>query len=281
MSSMIIDGDGAVSDGRVQSRALGSSRSTDMRDAGERPSRHARLAVALAVWLAAGCGGEDPASSPMFERWRTPSSFRGFDINYFYYESGIKSADDFRALAATGATLAQIQSNEGTVDWAAPYGPSADGVKALDDMVAWCGEAKLCYVLAEWLRARELVEQRQGAKFERVFVMGFSNGAYYASSLALRDKLPVDGYAVFAGGSGPDHQRRAAWTGTHRAAVFVGITSKDRTASDARKLARLLADLGWPHRAEERPVGLAVADAHLDHALAYLRQAPARAAAQP
>ncbi len=86
--------------------------------------------------------------SAMFDHWRTPSFFRGFDVGYFNYGSGIKSADDFLALKATGANLAQIQSNEGTVDWAPPYAANPDGVTALDDMVAWCGQAELYYVIA-------------------------------------------------------------------------------------------------------------------------------------
>ncbi len=75
-----------------------------------------------------GDSGDDGGTgSPMFDRWRTPSFFRGFDIGYFNYGSGTKSVDDFLALKATGANLAQIQSNEGTVDWAPPYAINQDG----------------------------------------------------------------------------------------------------------------------------------------------------------
>ncbi|MBU0719667.1 MAG: glycoside hydrolase family 5 protein, partial [Planctomycetes bacterium] len=95
-----------------------------------------------------GSGGGGGAGSPMFDRWCIPSFFRGVDIGYFNYGSGTKSVDDFMALKATGANLAQIQSNEGTVGWAPPYATNQDGVTALDDMVAWCGQAELYYVIA-------------------------------------------------------------------------------------------------------------------------------------
>lgn len=95
-----------------------------------------------------GPGDDTGTGAPMFDRWRTPSFFRGFDINYFNYGSGTKSVDDFLALKATGANLAQIQSNEGTVDWPPPYATNQDGVTALDHMVAWCGQAQLYYVIA-------------------------------------------------------------------------------------------------------------------------------------
>ena len=51
-------------------------------------------------------------------------------------------------------------------------------------------------------RVTHAIEERAAsdegrAPFDEVFVVGFSNGAYYAGSLALRGKLDVAGYAVF------------------------------------------------------------------------------------
>lgn len=138
------------------------------------------------------------------------------------------------------------------------------------DMIAWPTSAHARAhedaLLAQWSQARAIVEARERA-FDEVFVVGFSNGAYYASSLAMRGRLEVDGYAVFAGGmaygASADEARRAP--------IFVGVCSKDSTADHARALERALKKAGWPHRAESRKVGHAMADAHLDHALAYLR----------
>jgi predicted esterase len=157
----------------------------------------------------------------------------------------------------------------------APRGRDGANGRAGAQMVAWptshtAQQAHEATLLAEWQAARALLEKRRGAPFRRVYVMGFSNGAYYATSLGLRGKLEVDGYGVFAGGSGADYLRRAAKTAPRRVPMFVGVAGKDSTAANARQLVRLLRDLGWPHKAETRRVGHAVADKHLEHALAFL-----------
>lgn len=143
------------------------------------------------------------------------------------------------------------------------------------DMVAWPTSAKAqaeheAAVLDEWRKAIAALEKREGKPFDEVFVVGFSNGAYYGSSLALRGAFDADGYAVFAGGAGYGAPSAAR---DERTPVFVGIAGKDRTtAKDSRNLAATLSKHGWPHRAETRPVGHTMADRHLDHALAYLRE---------
>lgn len=104
--------------------------------------------ISLAAGLGAGCSGETESKSQKFDLWRSGGHFKGFDIGYFNYGSGVKSQADFQALRATGANLAQIQSNEGTVDWAPPYGTNADGLQALDQMTAWCRQSDLHYVIA-------------------------------------------------------------------------------------------------------------------------------------
>lgn len=145
------------------------------------------------------------------------------------------------------------------------------------DMIAWptSHEAQKRMedeIVAEWQTAREFLEEREGKPFDEVFVMGFSNGGYYATSLAMRGRLEVDGYAVFAGGSGQKYLRLDGKHAERRRPVFVAIAGKDKTTvKDGRQLARMLRELRWPHKAEERRVGHAVTDAHLEHALTYLR----------
>jgi predicted esterase len=177
----------------------------------------------------------------------------------------------------------------------APRGQPGGSQRHGADMVAWPTgrNAQLTQesaLISRWDEARALIEKRQGSPFDEVFVVGFSNGAYYGSSLALRGRLQVDGYALFAGGS----PRQPMVTGTQRAPIFVGVSGKDDTAKLALELGRLLKRHRWPHRQETRPVGHLIADRHLDHALAYLREQrskaktgktdrspPSRPAAQP
>jgi predicted esterase len=124
-------------------------------------------------------------------------------------------------------------------------------------------------LVASWTAARKKLEAREGKPFDEVFVMGFSSGAYYVSSLALRRKLKVEGYAVFAGGSG--------WGGGpsepgRKLPVFVGVCADDKqTAAHSRAFGATLAALGFPHRVEEQHVGHMFGDAHVAHAVAWLR----------
>lgn len=125
-----------------------------------------------------------------------------------------------------------------------------------------------------WEQARRHLEQRQGKPFDEVFLMGFSSGAYFVSSLALRGRTKFDGYAVFAGGGGWGGQAAAD---APKAPVFVGVCANDsQTASHSRAFGGTLAARGFPHRVEEQRVGHMFADAHVAHAVAYLRAAKAK-----
>jgi len=137
-------------------------------------------------------------------------------------------------------------------------------------------------LLAGIEKARADLAARLGHGFDETFVVGFSSGAYYASSLAVRSALDVDGYIVLAGGSS---WARPADPKAKRAPVFVGVSASDRqTATHSRSFAGTLAALHWPYRVEERNVGHLVDDVFLAHGLAYLRgrvRAAASSAAAP
>jgi predicted esterase len=123
-------------------------------------------------------------------------------------------------------------------------------------------------VLAGFAAARAKLESALGHGFDEVFVVGFSSGAYYASSLALRSALAVDGYMVLAGAAswGPKQ------TPGKRAPIFVGVSAADKaTAPDSRGFAGTLAALGWPYRVEERNAGHMVDWTFMAHGIAWLR----------
>lgn len=128
---------------------------------------HIRWLSAAGALLWVACGGEggarneegplatDPtstrtaaASLDKWALWQQASDFRGFDVGYFNPTEGSKELKDFQDLRATGANLAQIQSNEGTRYAQAPYASNPDGVEALDNMVSWCRTVGLNYVIA-------------------------------------------------------------------------------------------------------------------------------------
>ncbi len=158
----------------------------------------------------------------------------------------------------------------------APKGRSGLGGKRKDDQIGWptsetARESMEDEVVAEWMKAKETLEAREGKKFDHVFVMGFSNGAYYAGSLAVRGRLDVDGYAVFAGGSAFPGADRLAKATKNRKPVFVGVATKDSTAKDGLGLVKLLKKLKWPHASSSKPVGHLVADEQLESAMTFLR----------
>lgn len=130
-------------------------------------------------------------------------------------------------------------------------------------------------LIDQWMTAKAVLEKR-GKPFEHVFVMGFSSGAYFASSLAMRGRVDVDGYAVFAGGQA---LTAPAAPVVKRAPVYVGVCAKDPTgtAKHARAFAGSLAAAGIPRMVSEQQVGHDLSDVHFVQALAYLRRmAPAR-----
>lgn len=131
-------------------------------------------------------------------------------------------------------------------------------------------EAHEAGVLAGIREARTQLEAKLGVHYDETFVVGFSSGAYYGSSLALRGALDVDGYIILAGGSSwarPDRQSEL------RAPVFVGVSALDKqTAQHSRALASTLGTLHWPYRVEERDAGHMVDWGLLDHGLSWLRQ---------
>jgi len=147
-------------------------------------------------------------------------------------------------------------------------------------------------MLAEWKAAQELLEKRNGRPFARVWVWGFSAGAYYATSLALRGRLPVAGYAVFAGGGAPKGVERWAKGTRPKPPIYVGYGHKDRARKDPARLGRALKAMSWKSLVVGRTgVGHSMTDAQVREAVAFLAgkappalrppKAPARRAGAP
>ncbi len=144
---------------------------------------------------------------------------------------------------------------------------SAAGQKALE-----------AEVLAEWAEARELLEARNGRPFSRVYVWGFSAGAYYGASLALRGRLPIQGYAVFAGGGAPKGVERWAKGTQPKVPVYVGYGRKDRAWRDPAALGRALTTMRWPSKVVARAkVGHSMTDAQVKEAFTFLEPKKPRA----
>lgn len=172
---------------------------------------------------------------------------------------------DWQWLQERALTRQAKQSKFEAIFARAPLGPGGyvwPGTKAAQ-------EASEQELIDGWMEARAYLEKRNGRPYDEVFLMGFSSGAYFISSLALRGRVDVDGYAVFAGGAGgiarPDV--------TNKVPVFVGVCAEDsQTAKHSRGFGAALAARGWPHRVDEQRVGHMFADVHVAHAVSWLRK---------
>lgn len=129
-------------------------------------------------------------------------------------------------------------------------------------------------VIEQWWTAKRELEAKLGRPFEKIYVFGFSNGAYYVSSLALRGRLAVDGYASFAGGIAPSPIAPKAYAEVRRVPWYVGYGHRDGPAKrDARSLRRAFRALRWPGKVVGRPkVGHAMTDAQVREALSLIRK---------
>jgi predicted esterase len=163
-----------------------------------------------------------------------------------------------------------------------PRGRRGIGPKTMEDWWTWptavaAQKGNEDAIVAEWDAARAELERRAGRRFERVLVFGFSNGAYYATSLALRGRLPVQGYAVFAGGAGAKYLERAGAKTKPRVPVFVAWGAKDSAHRDQVALARMLKRLGWPSESMgSKRAGHAMTDAQVEAAVRFLGERPRR-----
>jgi predicted esterase len=157
-----------------------------------------------------------------------------------------------------------------SVDVIFPQAPSTDGGYMWPGTLA--SQQKVEQGLIDgWTAARKSLETREGRPYDEVIVMGFSSGAYFASSLAMRGRMDVDGYAVFAGGQ---PMPAAAAPVERFAPVFVGVCADDETtAAHSRAFAGSLAAAGIPRAVSEQHVGHGLSEVHFASAISFVRRA--------
>ncbi|WP_170319734.1 alpha/beta hydrolase [Polyangium spumosum] len=157
-----------------------------------------------------------------------------------------------------------------------PRGKRGIGPKTMESWWAWptSMDARRAHedaLVAEWTAARAELEKAAGKPFERVYVFGFSNGAYYATSLAMRNRLDAAGYALFAGGSGASYHEMEAKGTKRRAPIVVAWGAGDPSHDKQKALAKMLKRMRWPHLEIGRPrAGHVMTDEQVEKALAFL-----------
>ena len=159
-----------------------------------------------------------------------------------------------------------------------PRGLLGVGPRSAPGYWAWPTGAKgypehMPSLVARFADAKLRLEARAGAPFERVYVAGSSNGAYFVSALALRGDLhakgfPVDGFGAMSGGSSGG-RTPAALEGKRAVPFYVGFGSHDPDSKALGvALGRLLAAAKWPVKVSEHPLGHGAREVYLDEAFA-------------
>lgn len=95
----------------------------------------------------------------------------------------------------------------------------------------------------EWEQAQVKLESALGTTFTRRYVIGFSNGGYFASHIGLEGVFPVDGAGVVAAG-----QKYIVTIGDARPRFYVAAGADDAASvrDSAANLAYFLQQKGWP-----------------------------------
>jgi predicted esterase len=128
-------------------------------------------------------------------------------------------------------------------------------------------------IVARWAEAKAKLESLAGAPFERTYLAGSSNGAYFLAALATRGDLlsafPVDGFGAMSGGAAgagaPGRLSRVA-----PRPFYVGFGSfDDETKANARTLVAALRAADWPVRVAEHPLGHGANEVYLDEAVEF------------
>ena len=129
-------------------------------------------------------------------------------------------------------------------------------------------------IVARWAAAKKQLEAIAGAPFEKTYLAGSSNGAYFLAALAVRGDLPtaafpVDGFgAMSGGGAGAGAAPRRPELA--RPPFYVGYGAYDADSRvSARALVAFLEGARWPVRAAEHPLGHGANEVYLDEAFEF------------
>lgn len=140
--------------------------------------------------------------------------------------------------------------------WAWPTSPAAHSTHARA-------------IVERWRDAKERLERAAGVTFEKVYVAGASNGAYFLTRLVLSGDLErfgfhADGFGAMSGGA------RTTIAAREPRPFYVGWGKHDPdTKPNALALAAALDRAGWPVKTAEHDVGHGTKEVYLDEAFAF------------
>jgi predicted esterase len=128
-------------------------------------------------------------------------------------------------------------------------------------------------ILERWQSAKQRLQAIAGAPFDRTYLAGSSNGAYFIAALAGRRALtthfPIDGFGAMSGGAAGfgTAQRLAS---ARPLPFYVGFGAYDEESkAHALALVAALEAAHWPVREAEHPFGHGANEVYLDEAIAF------------
>lgn len=263
-------------------------------DASAEPSADAGAAAQASadaqVGAAAQASGADAAGPDVETDWCV-EGMRGLDEDACYvrpqgratkllvYLHGIvpPTRDSVQKQAVQGAVIAAARRAGALA--VVPRGHRGIGPGGARDWWAWptspaTHAQRVKEIVARWVEMKKKLEALNGAPFEKTYLAGSSNGAYFLSALALRgdaDALgfPIDGYGAMSGGA-PGGRGADALSGRAPRPVYVGYGTYDaETKKGAKALADVFEAAGWPVKIAEHPFGHGAREVYLDEAFAF------------
>ncbi|MGK3983886.1 dienelactone hydrolase family protein [Sorangium sp. So ce136] len=107
-------------------------------------------------------------------------------------------------------------------------------------------------LVEEWMRAEALLARILGGPFGRRYVMGFSNGGYFASYVALEGLVDVDGAGLVGAGRMVIEEHLFS---QERPPIYIAVGDQElaSTVASAENLADVLTQHGWEHELVVHP----------------------------
>ncbi len=123
-------------------------------------------------------------------------------------------------------------------------------------------------MVQRWNEAKSSLERLTGAPFARTWLAGSSNGAFFATVLALNGEFEADGFGAMSGGSRAGRSV-ARIRAQRRAPFYVGYGTYDDLKPHPISLGELLREAGWPHRVAVHPTGHGAREVYLEEAVDF------------
>lgn len=144
------------------------------------------------------------------------------------------------------------------------------------DWICWPSNEKVAFHAQEIVDGWKapLAAARAHTGLGPTYVLGFSNGAYFAALLAVRALFPADAFVVAQGGAvEPVH----ALGRKPRLLLLTTDGQAPTVQAEMDRFASALASDGWSFVEEERPGGHELSDSDIDAALDFLLSSTSKA----